>query len=581
MEQNKEKNYSGIKQLFRTAHKPSPEEKVDKSGRVNWGEENLYPQNLIGWYYDNPIHGGIINQKVKFITAGGISVEGVDESVLNNGTSIEDLGEVIEAVALDGEIGDTTAFLFKKTSDKWVVEHIGFELLRATEDGIFYEYSEDWSKVRQSEEKTGFKRYKSIHKVDLENDHECVMVNISQPKQRSFDDKKVKGLTANYYPVVNYSGAITDILAGIEMSYFTFAEVVNGWKGGTFISLGNGVPDEDTKKRIERELKVDTTDRDSQGGIAVGYHSGSDTKPEVFQINGTDLDKRYEQAKKTCRDSIMVAHCVISPALFGITSESMFGSKEEMELAYMLFKANYVRYRQRNIAKPLTWALKKLNGFEGQIVFNDYSLFPVEEAVDVTQMSKEPNILEMFSKVGISREGVNIAFSKEFDLLLSDEDFTAQYMSSKFAVDLTDLQKNIITMIDNGESYSAIKNGLGISRRELSNELVNLGKLGLVDGWKLTSKGNDSTVTEQQLKVLYSYEKKPNAPDLVQGGKSREFCTTLIGLDRLYTRQEIDQISASIGRDVWSYRGGWYHNPETDRNTPSCRHAWKQNIVIN
>ena len=65
-----------MRTLFREANKPEPIEKVDRSGWIKWGDSNLYPQFLNSMFYDNPVHGGIVNQKVKFITAGGISIEG-------------------------------------------------------------------------------------------------------------------------------------------------------------------------------------------------------------------------------------------------------------------------------------------------------------------------------------------------------------------------------------------------------------------------------------------------------------------------------------------------------------------------
>ena len=85
---------------------------------------------------------------------------------------------------------------------------------------------------------------------------------------------------------------------------------------------------------------------------------------------------------------------------------------------------------------------------------------------------------------------------------------------------------------------------------------------------------------EIKIEILYSYEVRPEfGPDKLIPG-SRDFCRELITLDRLYTRQEINAISAEVGRDVWSYRGGWYHNPKTGVNTPSCRHTWMQNVNI-
>lgn len=572
------KEFTGITSVFREANKPEPVETL-RNGRVKWGVDNLYPQFLNSLYYDNPIHQGIIDQKVKFITAAGCNLEGGN---LNNGQSINDLNDLIEDVSYDNEIGATFCVLFQKRGNVWHFKSVGFELIRATEDGIYYEYSEDWSKAPS--EKVGYRLIKSIHNLNDE-DVECILVSIRKPKQRKFMDGKNRGLTASYYPVVGYSGSITDIMASIEMGYFTFAETVNGFKGGTFISLGNGVPTDDKKREIEREIKGTATDRDKQGGLGLGYHTGADTKPEVYQLNGNDLDKRYDQAKKTCRDSIMIGHGVISPALFGIVSESLFGSREELETSYVLFKRNYVKHQQDHVSKPISWSFRKLGISTGVIKFNDYKLFedeisPVDPVQKFSAEDETANFLSHFDKVGISKSELKIIHSSEFDGQLTDEDFISNYRNEKFATDLTERQNQILALIDKRESYHAITTALDISGRTLSNEILKLGKSGYLDGWNVTPKGIEQTKTQKELSVFYSYELKPTAPPLVKGGKSREFCVEMLRRDKLYTRMEIDTISGLVKRDVWSYRGGWYHNPETDRNTPSCRHVWKQNIVI-
>ncbi len=63
-------------------------------------------------------------------------------------------------------------------------------------------------------------------------------------------------------------------------------------------------------------------------------------------------------------------------------------------------------------------------------------------------------------------------------------------------------------------------------------------------------------------------------------GESREFCEALITQDRLYTREEINTIGLIEGYDVFSYRGGWYHDWRTDQNQPGCRHEWAQVITF-
>ena len=42
-----------------------------------------------------------------------------------------------------------------------------------------------------------------------------------------------------------------------------------------------------------------------------------------------------------------------------------------------------------------------------------------------------------------------------------------------------------------------------------------------------------------------------------------------------WTKDAIDNISNSSGEDAWTYRGGFYTNPNTQETTPYCRHCWK------
>lgn len=613
-----------IRQIFREMNLPQPIEKVDK-GKVKWGIENLYPQFLNGLYYDNPVHQGIIDQKTKFITAGGITV--IDPTAEDNGKSAYSLTEVVEIIAKDFEISNAFAVHFKKDilTGKWYAIPLDYELVRCTEDMNYFEISDDWSKTQQSAEKTGFRTLKNVKNIDSE-DLECILYNIERPKQRKID--KSRNLTANYYPAPPYSGAIVSIMAGIEMDFFTLSEVVNGYKGGSVIALNGGVPESaQAEDEIIRRIKEDATNRDKQGGLTVLFSDGKDRAPEIHQMNGNDLDKRYIESNKEILRKIMIAHGVISPALFGVLSESMFGSKEEMEIAYILFQDNYVKARQNTIEESLNWAWEKLNGVALGLTFNEYNLVLEQNVEETNAVSSALNkmsplvankvltslttneirglaklqpiangdtiptataafssvdpIIEAFSKVGIERSSVNISFSKDFEKYEDNEDdFKREFLSNRFAMNLTDDDRNILQMIKAGESYDAISKAIGKGGAYISKRLFALKDNGYVDGWNVTDKGVTAAAVIAELDVVYSYEKRPNAPNLVPGGSSRPFCEALIKLDRLYTRQEIDTISGQVDRDVWTYRGGWYHNPNTEVNTPSCRHLWKQNIIV-
>lgn len=620
-----------IRTIFREAKQPQPTEKVDnKTGVVKWGEENLYAQFLVGLFQDNPIHGGIVNQKVKFITAGGIEVNTPEQ--MENGRSPYTLKEVIDMICLDNEIADAYAVLWKKdlVTGKWAAFPIDFELVRQTEDGIYFEVSEDWSKPKQDPVKTGWRKYKNILKMNAE-DTEVLMYNITRPKQRKISGKKE--LTSNYYAIPNYSGAITSIMAGIEMDYFTFSEVVNGYKGGAVISLNSGVPEtEEEEDKIIKRIKQDATDRDKQGGLTILFSEGKDFAPEISQMSGNDLDKRYIESSKEILRKIMIAHGVISPALFGVLSESLFGSKEEMEVAYKLFQENYAKYRQERISEEFNWAWKRLNKEELGLKFKDYILnleqnveetnrtsaalngmsplvanrvlenltineirglaqlaplpdgdkLPSQAAAATAQTFSEeqdPVLLE-FEKCGLSADDFIILDSREYSQDNDDEEeFKRSFFKDRHAMTVTDDDRNILQMIKNGESYDAVSKAIGKGGVYLSKRLFLLKENGYIDGWQLTEKGVRESTVITEIEVLYSYDKKPG----ISGDKlietSRPFCRAMVNSNKLYSRDDIDQISVRVDRDVWNYRGGWYHNPDTDRTTPSCRHIWRQNIV--
>jgi hypothetical protein len=83
------------------------------------------------------------------------------------------------------------------------------------------------------------------------------------------------------------------------------------------------------------------------------------------------------------------------------------------------------------------------------------------------------------------------------------------------------------------------------------------------------------------IEVRYSYEWKPqfavksenkDTTPLIQN--SRPFCKRLLGLDRFYTRREIEALTLRLGYSVFDRGGGWWGN------SPSCRHEWRANVLV-
>ncbi len=195
--------------------------------------------------------------------------------------------------------------------------------------------------------------------------------------------------------------------------------------------------------------------------------------------------------------------------------------------------------------------------------------------------------LQVFSEYGDDKDNYKIIKSTpiEWDTP-SEQIFSNEPMLfatvGEIVIGLGDLEKNVLQMLNDGEDATAIAQANNRTLGEIAKIIDELSTLEVYQKGNVTSLG-ESVLQEieapiAQYEVRYSYEVRIDVPPVKT--QSREFCSRLINLNRLYTREEIERISQRVDRDVWKYRGGWYTNPDTGRSTPWCRHLWNQQLVI-
>ena len=148
---------------------------------------------------------------------------------------------------------------------------------------------------------------------------------------------------------------------------------------------------------------------------------------------------------------------------------------------------------------------------------------------------------------------------------------------------LTGADKDVLKLLSDGESSEAIAKALNTSVEDVAKRIATLRELEiLTKGGEVNALGksviDNLDIPISRFEVRYTYRTRPNVPDPIT--QSRAFCVKLIELNRSYSRQDIDNISVRVDRDVWKYRGGWYTNPDTQVTTPFCRHEWIQQLVI-
>lgn len=192
---------------------------------------------------------------------------------------------------------------------------------------------------------------------------------------------------------------------------------------------------------------------------------------------------------------------------------------------------------------------------------------------------------ELFEHYGESMEGYEVFDSWE----TTDDD----HKHFAFAEVTSTLEADIINLIgkDKRITPQVISDVLKIERATIARKMADMVEKGLIEQTvspdgdierKAAAKPpSDIQPTTTEILLRYTYEKRPEASGPAVIDTTRPFCRKLIELrdkGRMYSRADIEQITARVGYSVFDRSGGfWYHDGKAD---PRCRHYWKTNILM-
>jgi len=566
---------------------------------IEWGKRNDYGYYLNYLKEANPIHSGILKSKRHFIISGGLIYEGAEaaryeEFFKNRKQNHRDknLEGLVSDVAMDYEVANIFIFrvLFTVVGKKMYrkLEAISFEKARIqvayNDNQQAYATGNICISDNWSDDKVAVEVLSPFDAKNLEQD-KCYVMHTEDSGQSL--DQTGKKINIGFYPSPPYAGAITAIDTLIQIGIYNNSEIHNGFSLGTMIYLAGGkISDPKDKKDLEQDLTDSTTGALQAGRSMVIYGNGQDQKPTILGLQGNNLADRYINAKKGAEDSIIHAHQVVVPALFGVKADGSFNASE-LEIGYAIMQANYFTARRDAIISVVNWIMNDIVGITGSVSFGEVQLnLPQEQEKpafiierEKLEHKKKDVIFERLKKCGQSRDKFNVLES------FAGTDLSDSECFKKLAFEeLNDNTQRALELIKDEQGFNAIRKALDISANELANIYAELIAKALItkDG-VVTTEGNRQIAINDvtSLKVMYEYRLRPNAPLLVSGGESRPFCTELIDLNRLYTREDIAMISGVEGYDVFAYRGGWYHNRNSGKNEPGCRHEWYQVVTFN
>ena len=524
---------------------------------VSFGEDNLYPNYLLELFLGSAINGALVKSIGAMIYGEGLAATNVDESTdtkesyLRLNELLHNSGDdVLKDLALDLKLfgGCYVNVIWSRDRSKIAkILHIPAQYIRSGKmiDGEVdtYYYSADWSRYKKGEYRP--RAYAAFNTEDRTQASQILMIREKNP--------------ALFYGFAPDYVASTDwIQMELEIAQFHLSNITSGMTPSMHVSFNNGVPTQEERRTIERQLNQKFAGSGNAGKILITFNDGTETQPKIEPIQMNDAQNAWVEMQKSAVNNILAGHRVTSPILFGIRAEGggLGNNADELRDAYSLFNNTVVVPFQNVLLKGLE-KIFAVNDINLDLYFKSLKPADFIDLDVVKTQSEEDQEKEGVSKEDIQEENLKHEFKEE----LSDDEFDVLLENLK-GEKIDDAEWEIVDEQDEVDDYEQWADSLieCTNKKEFADEIK-------------SNENKSSYLDKSFYRVRFKYIKKSRKP----GGKSRRFCENMMTLARagfVYRIEDIDKasregVNRQLGHkrrpyDLFKFKGGVY-----------CRHAWK------
>ncbi|KKN02780.1 hypothetical protein LCGC14_1114180, partial [marine sediment metagenome] len=337
---------------------------------------------------------------------------------------------------------------------------------------------------------------------------------------------------SDYFAKADWESCLEWCETDEEISHYTLSHMQNGLSAGFVINLNNGIPELETRKKVEADIKRKVTGSNAAGNVVVSFNNSDATKTTVEAFPTNDNHKQWQYVSQECKTQIMVAHEVTNPILFGLEKSSGFGNNsEEINTATKFLYATVIVPYQETILDAFQDILKA-NGKQIELEFLPLIDFTKEDGTTTD-----------------TGENVEMSSKKKVESL---DDFTAK------------------ALIDLGQDVSSVEGYEIIHEEEVTDNSFEANLATAISGQPTTKSEQDNLL----FKVRYTY-----APSEVSDN-SRAFCQKMVTANKVYRKEDIIEagnqvVNAGLGANgsdtysIWKFKGG-----------VNCKHFWQRRVYI-
>ena len=362
-------------------------EKVSPGGKyVRYGKDNQWPQFVSSLLDRSPIHKAIIDRKIQLVLGSSFEVQNLSEAFATNDPNLE---EVIRRCTIDYIVYGYFSFLVHPNKAGDIVasiKHIDASTVRSgvrNEEGNVTKWyvSDDWtSKTRPS-----IKEYNVFDSTVRSKEVTIFVYNSYIPANK-------------YYSVPSYNAAINDIVVDGEISKFHLANIDNGFHPSMHIKVNKDIQDPAIRDEEAENIYANYKGSLRAGEAFITFNAPEEKGIEVNPIGSNDNDAKFLPLFDKTVQSILSAHSVTSPLLFGIKTTGQLGGGTELIEAQELFSNSFVQPTRNLISDIFLGMLNFAGQDKVDIVFEDIPI--ISNKFSEATLSKILTINEMRKLAG-------------------------------------------------------------------------------------------------------------------------------------------------------------------------------------
>jgi hypothetical protein len=516
-----------------------------KNDFIEYGSDNNYFQYLIDRYLYSATNGAIITGVANMIYGKGL--DALDSNKKPNEYAqmksiIKDAD--LKKIALERKLLGMAAMqvVMEKKQVKQVL-HFPMQTLRAekcNDKGQIeaWYYHNDWKNKKPTEQ------IRKIPAFGFGNGNE-VEIYVIKPYVSGFD----------YYSPIDYSGALPYALLEENIADYQINDCQNGFSGTKVINFNNGIPTEEMRDKLKREVLGKLTGARGEK-VIVAFNANAESKTTVEDLPLNDAPAHYEYLSKECFEKLIVGHRVTSPMLLGIrTGDGGLGNNaDEIKTATLLFDNIVIKPYQLEIIEALDVILA-INNISLKLYFK--TIQPLE-FIDVSGMDAET----MEEETGVKMCSHNLSNDSIADLLIEKGETLGEEW---LIIDETEVDYDTEDELD-----LEIQN-INSKKESTLSKMWQFVTTGVA---KPTNKSEQDKVIDG-VNFITRYVYSGNLSG------QREFCNKMINADKVYRKEDIismgtQVVNAGFGvksadtYSIWLYKGG-----------ARCEHKWLRRTYAN